>query len=139
MSLTAEQVALDGGAGVRTAALLCAVALLHAPALSAQQVATEPHVRHTILIHITRGPEDPTRAALGFAVARAAIDDGDAVSIFLAGDAVQLIREPVSVVKAMPDNRLANTGIVQRTGLSFAICAAFANDVATNGETDCSS
>lgn len=48
-----------------------------------------------ILVHITHGPEDPTRAALGFAVARAALDDGHAVSIFLAGDAVQLIRQPV--------------------------------------------
>ena len=48
-----------------------------------------------ILVHITRGPEDPTRAALGFAVAKAALDDGHAVSIFLAGDSVQLLREPV--------------------------------------------
>ena len=48
-----------------------------------------------ILVHITCGPEQPTRAALGFFVARAAIEEGHAVTIFLAGDAVQLLREPV--------------------------------------------
>lgn len=49
----------------------------------------------TILVHVTHGPEHPTRAALGFAVARAALDRGHRVSVFLAGDAVQLIRESV--------------------------------------------
>jgi len=48
-----------------------------------------------ILIHITKGPEDPTRAALGFLVARAATESGHDVSLFLAGDGVQLLREPV--------------------------------------------
>ena len=49
----------------------------------------------TILVHITHGPEHPTRAALGFAVAHAALEQGHAVSIFLAGDAVQLMRDGV--------------------------------------------
>jgi predicted peroxiredoxin len=48
-----------------------------------------------LLIHITKGPEDPTRAALGFLVGRAATDEGHEVSLFLAGDAVQLLRAPV--------------------------------------------
>lgn len=48
-----------------------------------------------ILVHITHGPEHPTRAALGFLVARSALEDGHAVSLFLAGDAVQLLRESV--------------------------------------------
>ena len=48
-----------------------------------------------LLVHITHGPEAPTRAALGLLVARAAIDQGHEVSVFLAGDAVQLIRRPV--------------------------------------------
>lgn len=49
----------------------------------------------SILVHITHGPEHPTRAALGFAVAGAAIRQGHTVSVFLAGDAVQLLREGV--------------------------------------------
>lgn len=49
----------------------------------------------SLLVHITAGPNDPTRAALGFAVAKAALDAGHRVSVFLAGDAVQLVREPV--------------------------------------------
>jgi predicted peroxiredoxin len=45
-----------------------------------------------ILVHITHGPEHPTRAALGFHVAKAAIDEGHSVTLFLAGDGVQLMR-----------------------------------------------
>lgn len=49
----------------------------------------------SLLIQITHGPEAPTRAALGFLVARSAAEAGHDVSLFLAGDAVQLLREPV--------------------------------------------
>lgn len=49
----------------------------------------------TLLIHITHGPESPTRAALGLLVAGAAIDEGHEVSVFMAGDAAQLIRDAV--------------------------------------------
>lgn len=44
-------------------------------------------------IHIATGPENPTRAALGFLVAKTAADDGHQVAMFLAGDAVQLVRD----------------------------------------------
>lgn len=47
-----------------------------------------------ILVHLTFGPEAPTRAALAFLVAKSAVDDGHDVSMFLAGDAVQLLRPP---------------------------------------------
>lgn len=48
-----------------------------------------------ILVHITHGPEHPTRAALGFIVAKAAVEEGHSVTLFLAGDAVQLMRDGV--------------------------------------------
>ena len=48
-----------------------------------------------ILVHITHGPEHPTRAALGFLIAKTAIEEGHTVSLFLAGDAVQLMRDAV--------------------------------------------
>ncbi|MGI8861292.1 MAG: DsrE family protein [Gaiellaceae bacterium] len=48
-----------------------------------------------ILIHLTSGPESPTRAALGFLVAKAAVDEGHEVDLFLAGDSVQLLRDDV--------------------------------------------
>ena len=48
-----------------------------------------------LLINLTHGPEHPTRAALGFLVGRAAVEEGHEVSLFLAGDAVQLLREAV--------------------------------------------
>ncbi len=49
----------------------------------------------SILVHITHGLEAPTRAALGFLVAKAALDEGHQVTLFLAGDAVQLLRDAV--------------------------------------------
>jgi predicted peroxiredoxin len=48
-----------------------------------------------ILVHVTNGPEHPTRAALAFFMARNALDEGHSVSLFLAGDAVQLMRDAV--------------------------------------------
>jgi predicted peroxiredoxin len=48
-----------------------------------------------VLVHITTGPENPTRAALGFLVAKTALDEGHEVTMFLAGDGVQLVRENV--------------------------------------------
>ena len=48
-----------------------------------------------LLINVTHGPEHPTRAALGFLIGRAAVEGGHEVTMFLAGDAVQLLREPV--------------------------------------------
>lgn len=47
----------------------------------------------SILVHITHGPEHPTRAALGFHIAKASIDEGHSVTMFLAGDGVQLMRD----------------------------------------------
>jgi len=47
------------------------------------------------LIHITTGPENPTRAALGFLMAKTAVEANHEVTLFLAGDAVQLLREDV--------------------------------------------
>ena len=48
-----------------------------------------------ILVHVTCGPEHPTKAALAFLVAKAAVDEGHDVSMFLAGDATQLLRDAV--------------------------------------------
>jgi predicted peroxiredoxin len=48
-----------------------------------------------LLVQITVGPENPTKAALGFLVARQALDDGHQVSVFLVIEAVQLLREAV--------------------------------------------
>ena len=48
-----------------------------------------------ILVHLTTGPENPTRAALAFLVAKAAVDEGHEVNLFLAGDSVQLLRDSV--------------------------------------------
>lgn len=48
-----------------------------------------------ILVNLTHGPEHPFRAGLGFLMAATACEQGHQVSIFLAGDATQLIRDAV--------------------------------------------
>jgi len=45
-----------------------------------------------LLVHLATGPEHPTRAALALLVARTAVTEGHEVQVFLAGDAVQLVR-----------------------------------------------
>jgi len=46
-----------------------------------------------ILIQLATGPENSTRAALAFLVARTAAAEGHEVTLFLAGDAVSLLRD----------------------------------------------
>jgi len=60
---------------------------------SAQE--TAPAAQRKILVHITQGLENPTRAALGFLVAKTALEEGHSVDIFLAGDAVKLMQDEV--------------------------------------------
>lgn len=47
----------------------------------------------SILVQLTTGPENTTRAALAFLIARTAAADGHDVTLFLAGDAVNLLRD----------------------------------------------
>ena len=46
-----------------------------------------------VLVHISTGPENATKAALGFLVAKTALEEGHKLSMFLAGDAVNLLRK----------------------------------------------
>jgi predicted peroxiredoxin len=48
-----------------------------------------------ILVHVTCGPESPTKAALAFTIARSAVEEGHEVSMFLAAEAPQLLRDAV--------------------------------------------
>ena len=68
---------------------------LAAPASGQQPANSEAPMNASILVHVTHGPEHPTRAALAFNVAHAAAQQGHRVTVFLAGDAVQLLRDGV--------------------------------------------
>ena len=46
-----------------------------------------------LLVHIVTGTENPTRAALGFLVAKTAAGAGHEVTVFLAGDGVAFLRD----------------------------------------------
>jgi predicted peroxiredoxin len=77
------------------AMLVLGTAVSSAQLLAQSAVAPPQRRGATILVHLTHGPENPTRAALALLVARTAIEAGDTVTIFLAGDAVQLMRDAV--------------------------------------------
>lgn len=49
----------------------------------------------SLLVHITHGPEAPTRAALACLVATAAVEAGHDVTMFFAGDSVFLLKDEV--------------------------------------------
>lgn len=46
-----------------------------------------------LLVHLVTGPENPTRGALAFLVAKTASAEGHDVTMFLAGDAVGYLRD----------------------------------------------
>lgn len=46
-----------------------------------------------LLIHLTHGIEEPTKADRAFLIAQAAIQEGHNVSMFLAGEAVKLMKD----------------------------------------------
>lgn len=49
----------------------------------------------SLLVHVTHGPEAPTRAALGRLVAKVAAEVGHNVTVFLAGDAAYIAKDEV--------------------------------------------
>lgn len=54
-----------------------------------------PDKKIKFLFHVTTGSDNGTKAALAFLVARTAIEEGHQVDLFLAGDAVLLLRDEV--------------------------------------------
>ena len=44
-----------------------------------------------LLIHVTTAPDDPTKAALSFLIAKTALAEGHEVNLFLAGEGVRLL------------------------------------------------
>lgn len=79
---------------LKTIALLISLLPFH---LYSTTVPEEPERKDkpSILIHLSQGPENPTVAALAFLIAQTAVEDGHEVTLFLAGDAVQLMRNDV--------------------------------------------
>ncbi|MDJ0958406.1 MAG: DsrE family protein [Arenicellales bacterium] len=60
-----------------------------------------------ILIHVTTGPDDATKAALSFLVAKTALAEGHEVTLFLAGEGVRLLSdENLSSVEGLGTGKL---------------------------------
>ena len=49
----------------------------------------------SLLVHVTCGPESPSKAAMAVLAARAGVEAGHDVTLFLSSDAVQLLRPAV--------------------------------------------
>jgi predicted peroxiredoxin len=62
-------------------------------AASVLAMTASPALAETFLIHIHTGPDNPTKAALGFIVAMTAQNEGHTVNVFLAGDGASLITD----------------------------------------------
>ena len=76
----------------------------------------------SLLVHVTTGPEAPTRAALSFLVAKAALEAGHDVWMFLAGDAAALVRkDTVATLQGIGTGALAETlpAVVEGGGRIF--------------------
>jgi predicted peroxiredoxin len=89
------------GALVTVRNILIAAALILATA--------SPAMAEKFLIHIHSGPDNPTKAALGFLVALTAQNEGHEVSVFLAGDGAALITdEAIAGVAGVGTGKLAD-------------------------------
>ena len=61
-----------------------------------------------ILVHITTGPDDQTKAALAFLVAKTALAEGHEVNLFLAGEGVRLLsQDALSTVQGTGTGKLS--------------------------------
>lgn len=84
--------------------------LRHAIAAAALLALTaSPAFAANFLVHITTGPDNPTKAALGFIVAMTAQNEGNTVNVFLAGDGASLITDKaISTVMGVGTGKLAD-------------------------------
>jgi len=57
--------------------------------------AQEKPLHQKFVIHVTTGQDNPTKAALAFLVAKTALEEGHQVTLFLAGDAVMLLKDDI--------------------------------------------
>ncbi len=69
------------------------------------------------LVHIHTGPDNPTKAALGFLVAATALKDGHHVDVFLAGDGAALITDDaLAAVEGVGTGKLQDSYVALRDG-----------------------
>ena len=80
-----------------------------AAAASLLVLASSPVMAENFLIHIHTGPDNPTKAALGFLVAATAQKEGHTVNVFLAGDGAALITgDAIASVEGVGTGKLAD-------------------------------
>lgn len=83
--------------------------LLPFSTLALAQSTAAPLTKAGFLIHVTTGQDNPTKAALAFLVAKTALEEGYPVQIFLAGDAVLLLKnEVMASVTGLGTGKLAD-------------------------------
>lgn len=98
-----------------------------------------------ILVHVTVGPGDPTKAALAFFVARAVIEESQHLVLFVAGDGVQLLTaKSAASVEGLGSGRLsdhfeainaASTTEIYYSGMSAKVRNIAPDDIVLRGAT----
>ena len=87
-----------------------------------------------ILVHVTVGPNDPTKAALAFLVARAVVEEGHQLALFVAGDGVSLLTaDSAASVQGLGTGKLSDHLEVINSGsteLYFSGMSAKARNIA---------
>lgn len=78
-----------------------------------------------LLIQVTCGTENPTKSALAFLLARTAVEEGNTVTLFLAGDGVTLIRDQTieSVVGLGTGKLKEHIEVLQKAGVKIYLSA----------------
>ena len=103
---------------MRPLAILLLLLLPFSTAALAQDAAAPP-AKQRFLIQVTTGQADPTKSALAFLVAKTALEEGHAIDVFLAGDAVLLLKDDVMTsVTGLGTGKLADhyKAIVEKGG-----------------------
>jgi uncharacterized protein len=109
--------------GVLQRALLTLLAVAGMSQAQAQAPTAPAAGRKRFLVHVTTGPQDPTKAALAFLVAATALKQGHAVTLFLAGEGVRLLTgEALASVEGQGTGRLnAHLAEILSHGGRFAL------------------
>ncbi|HWT11005.1 MAG TPA: DsrE family protein [Roseomonas sp.] len=109
--------------GVLQRALLMLLAGVGIARAQAPAPAAPAAGRKRFLVHVTTGPQDPTKAALAFLVAATALKQGHAVTLFLAGEGVRLLTtDALASVEGQGTGRLsAHLAEILANGGRFAL------------------
>lgn len=104
-------------------------------AMSALLLTASPSFADKVLVEIYAGPDDPTKATLGFVIAATALQAGHDVDLFLVGDGTYLITDgPLANVKGVGIGGLQDYFPALSKGAHIFVCALSAKARGIGGD-----